>query len=67
MAIVVELFRTFGPIQGELLSTDGQLEPSYSRSKGCPYAYAGCRQFPGDEVGRQDLHDQVHSVAFSPD
>jgi hypothetical protein len=31
MAVFVELFRTFGLSTGDLLSTDGQLEPSYSR------------------------------------
>src|SRR5215471_3338026 len=33
LAVVVELLHTFGLIKGELLSTDGQLEPSYARSK----------------------------------
>jgi hypothetical protein len=31
MAVVVDLCRTFGLITGELLATDGQLEPSYAR------------------------------------
>ena len=60
---VVELFRHFGLIKGELLSTDGQLEPSYSRYKGCTYACQGCRQFPLDEASRQELCRQLHSGA----
>jgi hypothetical protein len=59
----VELLRTFGLIKGELLSTDGQLEPAYARYKGCPYACEGCHQFPVDEAGRQALCDQLHSGA----
>ena len=35
----------FGLIKGELLSTDGQLEPSYSRYKGCTYACEDCQAF----------------------
>ena len=63
LAVMVELLRTFGLITGELLSTDGQLEPAYSRYKGCPYACEGCQQFPVDEAGQQALCDQLHSGA----
>jgi len=35
-AVAVDFLYRFGLIKGELLSTDGQLEPSYSRYKGCP-------------------------------
>jgi hypothetical protein len=63
MAVVVDLLHTFGLITGEVVSTDGQLEPSYSRSKGCPYACEGCPQFPVDEVGQQELRAQLHSGA----
>src|SRR5712691_13403447 len=63
MAAVVDLFSTFGLITGELLSTDGQLEPSYSRYKGCTYACEGCRSFRIDEAGQQELRHQVHSGA----
>ena len=63
MAAVVELFRSFGLITGELLSTDGQLEPSYSRYKGCTYACEGCRSFRIDEAGQQELRHQFHSGA----
>lgn len=63
MAIVVELFRTFGLIPGALLSTAGQLEPSYARYTGCPYACAAWRQFPVDEAGHQELRRQVQSGA----
>lgn len=63
LAVVVELMHTFGLIKGELLSTDGQLEPSYTRYKGCPYACEGCYQFAVDEAGQQALRDQLHSGA----
>lgn len=63
MAIVTKLFRTCGLMQGALLSTDGQLEPSYSRDKGCSYACAGCRQFPVDAASQQEMRRQVHSGA----
>jgi hypothetical protein len=53
----------FGLIKGELLSTDGQLEPSYSRYKGCPYACQGCHAWPIDDAGRQALHHQLQSGA----
>ena len=35
MAVAVDFLYHFGLIKGDLLSTDGQLEPSYSRYKGC--------------------------------
>lgn len=63
LAVVVELFQSLGLIKGELLSTDGQLEPSYSRYKGCTYACEGCHAFRVDEAGRQELRDQLQSGA----
>jgi len=63
MAVVVELFQTCGLIKGELLSTDGQLEPSHSRSKGWTYACEGCSSFRVDEAGQQELCRQLHSGA----
>ena len=63
MAVLVELFRTFGLIKGELLSTDGQLEPSYARYRGCAYACQGCQQFSVDEASRQELCHQLQSGA----
>jgi hypothetical protein len=63
LAVVVDLFRSFGLIKGDLLSTDGQLEPSYSRYKGCTYACEGCHQFLVDEARRQELCAQLHSGA----
>src|SRR6266446_5816901 len=63
MAVVVEFLHTFGLIKGELLSTDGQLDPSYSRYKGCTYACEGCHAFQVDEAGRQALRCQFHSGA----
>jgi len=61
MASVVELLRTFGLIKGELLSTDGQLEASYSRYQGCAYACEGCQSFPVDEAGQRELCRQLHN------
>jgi len=63
MAAVVDLLSTFGLITGGRLSTDGQLEPSYSRYKGCTYACEGCRSFRIDEAGQQELRHQFHSGA----
>jgi hypothetical protein len=63
MAALVDLCHSFGLIQGELLSTDGQLEPSYSRYKGCTYACEDCHAFRIDEAGQQELRDQLHSGA----
>lgn len=63
MAVLVGLFQRFGLIKGELLSTDGQLEPAYSRYKGCTHACQGCHQFPIDEAGRQVLQRQLHNGA----
>jgi hypothetical protein len=63
IAVVVGLLRTFGLIKGEVLSTDGQREPSYARYKGCTYACEGCQQFPIDEAGQQELRHQLQSGA----
>ena len=63
IAVIVELLRTFGRITGALRATDGQLEPTYARYKGCAYACEGCQQFPVDEAGQQALRDQLHSGA----
>jgi hypothetical protein len=63
MTSVVDLFYTFGLIKGERLSTDGQLEPSHARYKGCTYACKNCRSFWVDETGQQDLCRQLHSGA----
>jgi hypothetical protein len=62
-AVAVDFLYRFGLIKGEWLSTDGQLEPSYSRDKGCPYACQGCHAWPIDAAGRQELWDQLHSGA----
>jgi hypothetical protein len=63
MAVMVELLRTFGLITGKLLSTDGQLEPTYARYKGCAYACEGCQPFPVDAEGQHALRDQLHRGA----
>jgi len=63
MAVTVDLLERFGLIKGELLSTDGQLEPSYSRDKGCAYACQGCQAFPLDEAARQALGEQLKGGA----
>jgi len=61
MAVAVDFLYHFGLIQGELLSTDGQLEPSYSRYKGCTYACEGCQAFELSEADRQALGEQLQS------
>jgi len=63
LAVMVELLRMFGLITGEMLSTDGQLEPTYARYKGCAYACEGCQQFPIGEAEQQELRSQLHSGA----
>lgn len=63
LAVFVGLFRAFGLIKGELLSTDGQLEPSYARFKGCAYGCQDCRQFPVPESNRQELCRQLQAGA----
>lgn len=63
LAVFVGLFRAFGLITGELLSTDGQLEPSYSRFKGCAYFCQDCQQLPLDEASRQELGRQLQAGA----
>ena len=63
LAVFVGLFRDVGLITGELLSTDGQLEPSYARFKGCAYACQACRQLPLDEANRDELARQLQAGA----
>jgi hypothetical protein len=62
-AVAVDFLYHFGLIQGELLSTDGQLEPSYSRYKGCTYAGQDCQAFALSEADRQALGEQLHNGA----
>ena len=63
LAVCVGLFRDFGLITGELLSTDGQLEPSHARFKGCAYFCQTCQQLPVDEANRQELCQQLQAGA----
>ena len=63
LAVFVGLFQAFGLITGELLSTDGQLEPSYSRFKGCAYFCQACQQLPLDEASRDELARQLQAGA----
>jgi hypothetical protein len=58
MAVAVDFLSRFGLIQGALLSTDGQLEPSYSRDKGCTYACKDGQAFTLREADRQALGEQ---------
>jgi len=62
-AVAVDFLRHFGLIKGELLSTDGQLEASYSRYKGCTYACEGCQAFTLSEADRQALGEQLQGGA----
>ena len=63
LAVCVGLFRDFGLITGELLSTDGQLEPSSARFKGCAYCCQACRQLPVEEARRDALARQRQAGA----
>lgn len=60
-AVMVQLFIDFGLIKGEIVSTDGQLEPTHSRFKGCAYACEDCHGLPVDEAQRHDLAQQLQS------
>lgn len=63
LAVLVDLFRTFGLINDNLLSTDGQLEPSYSRYKGCTYACQDCQALRLGAASQQELARQLQSGA----
>jgi hypothetical protein len=62
-AVAVDFLSRFGLIKGELLSTDGQLEPSYAPDKGCTYACQDCYAFGIDEAGQQEFRDQLQNGA----
>jgi hypothetical protein len=63
MAVLVDLFRICGLLTDDLLSPDGQLEPSHARCKGCTHACRGCHQVSIDEAGQHELRDQLRSGA----
>lgn len=63
MAVAVDFLSHFGLIQGELLSTDGPLEPSYSRDKGCTYTGEGCQALHLSGAARQAFGEQLQSGA----
>jgi hypothetical protein len=58
MVVAVACFSPFGLMKGELLSTAGQLDPSYARYKGCTYACKACQAFTRSEAERQGLGEQ---------
>jgi hypothetical protein len=62
-AVAVDFLTHFGLIKGEFLSTDGQLEASYSRYKGCTYACKGCQALHLSEADRQALGEQLQGGA----
>ena len=57
-AAAVDFLYHFGLIQGESLSTDGQLEPSSGRDQGCPYAGQDCQACTRSAADRQALGQQ---------
>ncbi len=61
--VVADFLHRFGLIKGDLLSTDGQLEPSYSRYKGCTYACKDCRALPIAAAAQHALREQLQSGA----
>jgi hypothetical protein len=62
-AVAVNFLARFGLIKGELLSTDGQFEASYSRYKGCTYACEGCQALTLSGADRQALGQQLQGGA----
>ena len=58
LAVAVDCLSHFGLINGEILSTDGQLEPSYARSKGGTSACKDCQACVLSETDRQVLGAQ---------
>jgi hypothetical protein len=58
MAVAVDFLSHCGRITGEIVRTDGQLEPSYARSKGCTYAWKDCQAFTLRQADRQALGAQ---------
>jgi hypothetical protein len=61
--IFVEFLKDFGIINDGQLSTDGQLEPSNSRYKGCAHFCPECQGFFLNEESRQDICQQLQSGA----
>jgi hypothetical protein len=60
-AIMVPLCRDFGLIKGEVVSTEGQREPTHARCKGCAYACQDCQGGPIAPASRQELAEHLHS------
>jgi hypothetical protein len=60
---VTFLNKEFSLINGEVLCTDGQLEPSYSRYRGCAFFSPECREFLLGKSACQQLHEQIDSGA----
>lgn len=44
--VFVQFFTKFGLIDGNILVTDGQLQPTFSRYKGCAFACSSCHRLP---------------------
>jgi hypothetical protein len=63
MDVFVRFLMEFGLIRPELLSTDGQLEPSNSRYRGCAHFCSECEGFPLSEAHRKALSDQIRAGA----
>jgi len=61
--IFVEFLKEFGLINDGQLSTDGQLEPSNSRYKGCAHFCPECQGFSLNEESQQDICQQLQSGA----
>ncbi len=59
--IFVSFLREFGLVGEYLLSTDGQLEPSCSRFRGCAHFCEGCGEIPLTEEHREELARQLQA------
>ena len=57
----VGFLREFGLLGEGILSTDGRLEPSWSRYKGCAHFCEGCGSFPLNEGHREELVRQIRA------
>ena len=63
IAIFVGFLRQIDLINGEVLCTDGQLEPSNSRYRGCAHFCARCLHFPVGADQKKEMSQQILSGA----
>ncbi len=59
MDVFVNFFREFGLVGEQMFSTDGQLEPSCSRFRGCAHFCDGCGEMPLTAEHREEMTRQI--------